>query len=79
MITYEEYLAAIGDYRATRPEQRAGQASFNVLAQLRPDLSEDIRGTLLDPFYLRSSNVRDRVLLKEFFLHIKNNWKVDNG
>lgn len=79
MITYEEYLAAIGDYRVTHPEQRAGQASFNVLVQLRPDLSEDIRGTVLDPFYLLSSSARDRVLLKEFFLYLKDNWKVDNG
>lgn len=30
---------------------RAGQALFNALLLVRPDLAEEIRGTDLDPFY----------------------------
>lgn len=30
---------------------RAGQAAFNMLYVLRPDLADQIRGTDLDPFY----------------------------
>lgn len=30
---------------------RAGQAAFNVLGLVRPDLAERVRGTELDPFY----------------------------
>lgn len=33
------------------PSWRWGQTLFNVLEQVRPDLSEQIRGTDLDPFY----------------------------
>ena len=42
----------VGYYAAEHPEQRPGQATFNVLAAVRPDLSEQIRATELDPFYL---------------------------
>lgn len=30
---------------------RLGQTYFNLLAAFRPDLSEQIRGTALDPFH----------------------------
>jgi hypothetical protein len=30
---------------------RVGQAFYNRLADVRPDLAGDIRGTALDPFY----------------------------
>jgi hypothetical protein len=43
---------AVGYYSRGNPEWRAGQAIFNVLARTRPDLSEQLRGTALDPFYL---------------------------
>lgn len=36
--------------------ERYGQAFFNVLAEYRPDLSEVIRGTELDPFHKDTSD-----------------------
>jgi hypothetical protein len=41
----------VREYIADHPEQRIGQAVFNVLAEVRPDLAERIRGTELDAFY----------------------------
>jgi len=41
----------VGFYSAHHPNERKGQALFNVLAKVRPDLSEQIRGTPFDPFY----------------------------
>ena len=33
------------------PEWRKGQAYFNYLYQLHPDVADEIRGTEYDPFY----------------------------
>lgn len=33
------------------PSWRLGQAYFNTLHDMRPDLADKIRGTWLDPFY----------------------------
>lgn len=32
-------------------DQRCGQIAFNLLSDVRPDLSEQIRGTDRDPFH----------------------------
>ena len=36
--------------------QRYGQVLFNTLAQVRPDLAEEIRGSDIDPFYCYEYN-----------------------
>ena len=47
----EEYHRQVGISRARHPDWRSGQAHFNALCKLRPDLSEEVRGDLaLDPF-----------------------------
>lgn len=46
-----EFYAAVTRYHTKHPEERAGQALFNVLYKVRPDLSEKIRGTKQDPFH----------------------------
>lgn len=51
MMTLVEYHAAVDDRRYSHPDERAGQRAFNVLVENRPDLSEQVRGTDLDPFY----------------------------
>ena len=33
------------------PEWRTGQAYFNTLAEMRPDIAEQVRGTTVDCFY----------------------------
>lgn len=37
--------------KGTYPHQRYGQMYFNMLAEVRPDISEKIRGGRLDPFH----------------------------
>jgi hypothetical protein len=43
-IQYERQKEAGGDLRY-------GQVYFNLLFEARPDISEQIRGTMLDPFH----------------------------
>jgi hypothetical protein len=44
------YFDAIS--RARNTGERYGQAMFNHLWEVRPDLSEKVRGTDKDPFYV---------------------------
>ena len=49
-VTYSEFIVAAAEFfRETN--QRLGQAYFNTLVVLRPDISEAIRGTDLDAFH----------------------------
>lgn len=49
-------------------EQRPGQYAFNLLCQVRPDLSEQVRGRLqVDPFY------NDR-FIPNFIQFVSDNW-----
>ncbi len=53
--TYDEFVAKVNRLHAQLGEDienwRYGQTYFNVLASIRSDLSETIRGTPYDPFY----------------------------
>lgn len=49
-MTYQKFVDEVIAYRILT-RQRQGQAYFNVLYSVRPDISEQIRGTDLDPFY----------------------------
>ena len=46
----EDYLEAVQSTIKAHPSYREGQAFFNTLALQRPDLSEQIVGTDLDPY-----------------------------
>lgn len=50
-MTYEEFIEAVEQLHREEPRWRWGQCLFNKLMNLRPDLSERLRGTNLDPFY----------------------------
>ncbi len=41
----------VGAYQRKYPEWREGQTWFNVLYEQHPEIADDIRGTILDPFY----------------------------
>jgi hypothetical protein len=59
-VTKDEFLEAVGHYRRTYPDQRYGQAIFN-LAFTQPELRETVDSlwsTDLDPFY-RDDRVDD--------------------
>ena len=47
----EEFYWYIGEMREVYTEWRPGQAWFNCLVDIRPDLAERIQGTGLDPFH----------------------------
>lgn len=68
-MTFDEYVVEASEYQRENPHQRSGQVYFNVLYQVRPDLSERIRTTDLDPFY------RDQ-RLPQFLEFVANNWEV---
>jgi hypothetical protein len=67
--TYEAYLVALirSHVHIDNRDWREGQRAFNVLHLMRPDLSEQIRATPLDPFH------RDE-RLPEFLEWLKENW-----
>ncbi len=51
-MTLEELFVAIYNAIATRPKGwRAGQAAFNCLYDLYPNIANAIRSTPADPFY----------------------------
>lgn len=52
MTSYEFHVKVEKDFSELKYSgYRYGQVLFNTLARVRPDLSEQIRGTKLDPFY----------------------------
>ena len=58
-LTLREYHVKVTEAIIANKDWRAGQAMFNVLCELRPDLSEQIRGTNLDPFYVGNADIFD--------------------
>lgn len=50
--TLQEYWAHVKKLQNESRQLRLGQIAFNVLVNCRPDLSEKIRATDLDPFYV---------------------------
>lgn len=62
-MTYEELILHAVRYHAEHPEQRIGQACFNAVHEVEPEVANLVRGTTLDPFY------RDE-RLPEFLGHV---------
>lgn len=50
-MTFEGYMTLCRQEKERYPSCRWGQVFFNVLADHRPDLAEQIRATTLDPFH----------------------------
>lgn len=66
--TFDDYILAVKAAEVDHSGfERCGQSAFNVLYKLRPDLSEQVRGTHIDPFYDTSN-------LSNFFDWVKENW-----
>lgn len=70
-MTFSEYKAAVRDALRRHPRWRAGQAAFNVLYEHRPDLSEQIRGSTIDPFHLYD-------VPRSFWEWVESEWGDDN-
>lgn len=50
-MTYDEFLDHVTDTWSCSINLRLGQVFFNELCKLRPDISEVLRGSMLDPFF----------------------------
>ena len=67
-MTFEEWLSEASKYAVSNnKEQRRGQAYFNHLDKHRKDITFNIIGTKLDPFY-------DNSRLNDFLEYVKKNW-----
>jgi hypothetical protein len=60
VATMLEFNAEFRRYGFQFPDHRSGQAAFNTLHRVAPELADKIRGTTLDPFHKTD-------LLDEFF------------
>jgi hypothetical protein len=75
-MTYQEWLLGLGQYRTENPGQRAGQAAFNYLHQVKPDLANEIQFTTnLDPFHDVLNKDANRIRLKRFFGYVEEHWE----
>ncbi len=50
-MTFDEWLLHAAVYWQKNNQQRKGQAHFNTLYDIRPDLGQEIAGTHADPFH----------------------------
>ena len=67
-MTFEEWLSEAAKYAVkNNKEQRRGQAYFNCLDSIRKDITFNIVGTKLDPFY-------DNARINDFLDYVKRNW-----
>ena len=70
------YWKKVLEAHRSNPNWRYGQAAFNVLAEVRPDLSEQIRGETnpkngKDPFYIQTTQCPNWLNFVQF---LKENW-----
>jgi len=68
-MTFEEWYDYHKDTR--NGTLRIGQKMFNDLCTVRPDLSERVRATSIDPFF---STERDDERLVNFLVFVEEHW-----
>lgn len=66
-VTLSQYLRLASLAKEDNPSYRMGQAYYNVLDNVRPDLASRIVGTHIDPFH------RDCVIA-QFLAWVASNW-----
>lgn len=51
-MNYGEFMNEVSAKHARlNGEQRLGQVYFNLLYEMRPDIANNLRGAIIDPFY----------------------------
>jgi len=70
MIDFNSWIAQYND-TVSGGMLRIGQVLFNALYVVRPDLAEEIRATILDPFFADSW---EDERIKNFLVFVENNW-----
>lgn len=71
VLKLHEFYESIQQRLKAYPQERYCQAAFNALAEVRPDLSESVRGKDNDPFYCTSL---DEPRWKRFVEFLNANW-----
>ena len=72
MTAFDRYFdTARATLRAKAGQLRAGQVAYNTLADLHPDLAEQVHGTDRDPFYIDAR-------LPAFFLFLREHLHVED-
>jgi hypothetical protein len=67
-VTYPQFIIKVTEhYGNNRRALRFGQAVFNVLDSMRPDIANELRGSSIDPFYKDS-------VPREVWEFIKERW-----
>lgn len=69
-ITLQQFYLDIDAHARTR-KWRYGQAAFNYLQNIRPDLADAVRGSNMDPFYVQQFP-DDR--WERFVAYLESNW-----
>lgn len=71
VLTFVDFVNAVDHYLTNGAPKswRAGQAAFNLLRQVRPDLSDLIAGSEFDPFYLNAH-------LPAFYSYLARHWEA---
>lgn len=70
MDKFNKYIQAVALYQIKHPTQRYGQVLFNVLHTQDPRLANEIRGGVIDPFYVDSPEI-----VQAFFTYIQQVWE----
>ena len=71
-MTVDQFYVLAREAMVLNPSWRYGQALFNVLLEVRPDLAEQVRGTDKDPFYARGGTGDPRLI--RFGEFVNANW-----
>lgn len=66
--TFEDFCLLASERARKQPNERTGQAAFNMLTQVNDALAEKVRGTSYDPFY-------DDSRLADFYGFLSQNWR----
>ena len=56
-MDFQDFITEVfGPYRDSNPNQRTGQALFNAVANVRPELANKLQDSGVDPFYLEDND-----------------------
>ena len=67
-----EFWKLVDETTKKNPSWRYGQAAFNVLCDVRPELSERVRGSIADPFHVQKD--RNNGHWQNFVNFLNSNW-----
>lgn len=73
-MNLHQFYMEVWTLKRTNPSWRIGQCLFNHLAEVRPDISEQIRGTHNDPFHAEKC---DEPKYDRAIKFIEENWRPE--